>query len=358
LEPLTHLLTGACLGRAGLNRRTALATATLTLAAEAPDLDLLGDARGEVFGFAHHRGFTHSFLGLLPVSAVVVGFMYLIWRLRGASAKDPSRPPRWGMLFGFAYLAGLSHILLDFTNNNGVRPFWPFSERWYSWDIVFTVEPFILLFLVAGLVVPTIFHLVDQEIGQRRKGPYGRLGAALALIGVVGLWGVRDFEHRRALAALEARMYEGANPIRVSAYPRWWTPFRWNGVVETQDFFAVLAVDSLTPEVDPGERAEIRYKPEETAVTLAAKKSYLGRVYLDWAKYPITETETLDSGKGYIVRFQDLRFADPEGGRRSLPSASVVLDEQLHVVGEHLGVRWRRVSEPISRVLRVSSSEN
>ena len=249
------------------------------------------------------------------------------------------------MLFGFAYLAGLSHILLDFTNSYGVRPFWPFSERWYSWDIVFIVEPIMWILLLGGLLIPTIFHLVNQEIGPRRKAPYGQVGAALALLGVVALWGVRDFEHRHAVAALEARLYEGATPIRVSAYPVWGNPFRWNGVVETKDFFAILDVDSLTPEVDPGERAEIQYKPEETAVTLAAKKSHLGRVYLDWAQYPITETETLDLGKGYIVHFRDLRFADFNRTRRAVLSASVELDEKLNVVDEQFGLRRREGSE-------------
>ena len=345
MEPLTHFLTGACLGRAGLNRKSALATLTVTMAAEAPDLDVLGDTRGEVFGFAHHRGFTHSFLGIGLVAALVVGFVYLIWRLRGAKSKNPELPPRWGVLFGFAYLAGLSHILLDFTNSYGVRPFWPFSERWYSWDIVFIVEPIMWILLLGGLLIPTIFHLVNQEIGPRRKAPYGQVGAALALLGVVALWGVRDFEHRHAVAALEARLYEGATPIRVSAYPVWGNPFRWNGVVETKDFFAILDVDSLTPEVDPGERAEIQYKPEETAVTLAAKKSHLGRVYLDWAQYPITETETLDLGKGYIVHFRDLRFADFNRTRRAVLSASVELDEKLNVVDEQFGLRRREGSE-------------
>ncbi|HXW93326.1 MAG TPA: metal-dependent hydrolase [Terriglobales bacterium] len=338
MEPITHFLTGACLGRAGLNRKTALATATVTLAAEAPDIDVLGDIKGEVFGFAHHRGFTHSFLGLVLVSAAVVGFMYLLWRVRGGKIKDAKRPPRWGVLFGFAYLAGLSHILLDFTNNYGVRPFWPFSERWYSWDIVFIVEPIMWILLLGGLLAPTIFRLVNEEIGSRRPGPYGRLGAALALIGVVALWGVRDFEHRRALAALEARLYEGAAPIRVSAYPVWGNPFRWNGVVETRDFFAVLGVDSLAPEADPEGRIEITYKPEETPATLAAKKSSLGRVYLDWAKYPITETETLEFEQGYIVRFMDLRFRAFSSARRGVLSASVKLDKSLHVVAEQFGV--------------------
>ena len=47
----------------------------MTLAAEAPDLDVLGNFKGPVFGFAHHRGFTHSFLGSFLVAAVVVGLL-------------------------------------------------------------------------------------------------------------------------------------------------------------------------------------------------------------------------------------------------------------------------------------------
>jgi len=336
LEPITHFLTGACLGRAGMNRKTALATATVTLAAEAPDLDVLGRFKGPVFGFAHHRGFTHSFLGLVLVSAVVVGFVYLIWRLRGRPVKDPNLPPRWGLLFMFAYLAGLTHILLDFTNNYGVRPFWPFSERWYSWDIVFIVEPVILVLLIAGLVVPAFLLLIDREIGVRRHGPGGRWAASVALLGVIALWGVRDYEHRRAVIALDARLYEGADPVRVSAYPLWWTPLRWVGVVETENAFSVTTVDSLTPEVDPDAAMQVIYKPEETAVTVAAKGSYLGRVFLDWAQYPVTETEMLDSG-GYIVHFKDLRFQYPGRVGRGVLGASVELDRSLKPVAQGFG---------------------
>jgi inner membrane protein len=341
LEPITHFLTGACLGRTGLNRTTALATATTTLAAEAPDLDVLGNFKDPVFGFAHHRGFTHSFLGLFFVCSLVVGVVYLVWRLRGRKVKNPDLPARWGLLFCCAYLAGLTHILLDFTNNYGVRPFWPFSERWYSWDIVFIVEPVIFAFLLMGLIIPAFSGLINQEIGLRRKGPQGRLAATLALLGVVTVWGLRDYEHRRALSALKDRTYERADPVRISAYPYWWTPFQWYAVVETRNFFATMRVDCLIPEVDPDGEMQIRYKPEETPVTLAAKRSYLGRIYLDWAKYPITETETLDSPPGYLVRFQDLRFTYPERRAPSLLRAGVRLDRNLNIVGESFGSRWR-----------------
>jgi inner membrane protein len=353
LEPITHFLTGACMGRAGLNRKTALATAVLTLAAEAPDLDVLSRFGGPAFAFAHHRGFTHSFLGVPLDAAAVVSFVYLIWRLRGRRVKDPNLPPRWGLLFLYACLAGLSHILLDFTNNYGVRPFWPFSEKWYSWDIVFIFEPIMFGFLLLGLIVPSFFSLIDQEIGARPQGPRGRVAATLALAGVVLLWGLRDFEHRRAVGALAARTYEGADPLRVSAYPSLADPFHWYGVVETPAFFALAPVNSRGPEVDPDDVLDIRYKPEETPVTLAAKRSYLGRVYLDWAQYPITETEALDSpAGGYIVFFQDLRFVQlprllnrGDGPRRPL-GAGIQIDRNLHVVGDVYGSGKQQVVVP------------
>jgi inner membrane protein len=339
LEPITHFLTGACLGRAGFNRKTALATATMTLAAEAPDLDVFGRLfRGPVFGFAHHRGFTHSFLGLIPVCAVVVGFMYLIWHWRGRKTNDPNLAPRWGLLFGLAYLAGLSHILLDFTNNYGVRPFWPFWEKWYEWDIVFIAEPILWAALILGLVVPKLLGLIDQEIGRKQKGPRGRAAAIAALSAMVLLWGVRDVEHRRAVNALRARTYAQAEPIRVGAFPTYLNPMAWHGVVETQNFFVLVDVDSSVPEVDPGDNLQRIDKPAETPATLAAKASYLGRVYLDWAKFPITETEQAPDG-GYIVYFHDLRFAQALGGRGRHPlSAGVVLDRNFKVKAEFMGV--------------------
>ena len=180
--------------------------------------------------------------------------------------------------------------------------------------------------------------MINEEIGARRKGPQGRLAAIVALLSVVLVWGIRDYEHRRAINALEARLYEGADPMRVSAYAMWGNPFRWHGVVETQNFFASMLVDSSVPDVDPEGHMRIRYKPEETPVTLAAKRSYLGRVYLDWADYPITETEQLP--RGYIVRFRDLRYDDPERERRAPLAAGVELDQNLNVVAEIFG--WRR----------------
>ena len=295
-----------------------------------------------MFGLHHHRGFTHSFLGGLLVAAVVVGFVYVLKRVWPPKKSydevrgDP--PPRWGVLFVYAYLASLSHILLDFTNNYGVRPFWPFSERWYSWDIVFVIEPVLLVLLIGGLVVPLVGSLINQEIGVRQQGPPGKWAARFALLGVLLTWGLRDYEHRRAVAALESRTYENETPLRVSAFPYWGNPFRWYGLVETEKFYAGMHVDSLTPEVDPEGKLILHFKPEETPVTAAAKQTYPGRVYFDWAQYLITETEALPAPPGgYRVRFIDLRYAYPERVGAKMLSSAIDLDANLRLVREVRG---------------------
>jgi inner membrane protein len=332
------------MGRSGFNRKTALATLTMTLAAEAADLDVLWAVKGSIAAFEHHRGMTHTFVGIPFVAAATVGFVYLICQWRSADGRPyilrSSLPIRWGCLYWLALLAALSHILLDYTTAYGIRMFAPFDWRWYSWDIVFIIEPLILVALIAGLTLPFLFGLVNEEIGARTAGPRGRGWAIFGLLCMVLVWGFRDYQHRRALNAMGALLYQGAVPVKYAAYPYWINPFRWHGVVETEAFFQTVPVDSMTPEVDQQQQAHTYFKPEETPTTQAAKASYLGRVFLDWAVFPITQTEPMQGDfKGYLVRFQDLRFDYPDARGRGTLGAWVLLGPDLRVQEEGMNSR-------------------
>lgn len=323
-----------------MNRKTAYATLTATLAAEAPDIDVLWNLQSSLAGFEHHRGITHTFVGVPVMAALTLGVVWLWHRWRARRGKPPQQPVRWGWLYLFACIAALSHILLDFTNIYGVRPLEPFAWRWYEWDIVSIIEPVMLAILALGLLLPRLFRLINEEIGSRDVSR-GRGAAITALVLIALFWGFRDAQHRRAVAALEARVYEGAEPVRVSAFPYDTDPFVWYGLVETRDFYAMMQVDSRTGEVDPEGRMRIRYKHEETPVTLAAQRSRMGQVYLDWAAYPVLEVEKLQPpDAGYLVTFYDLRFTYPGTTRRPL-RARVQLDEQLNVVAQGMGDRMQ-----------------
>jgi hypothetical protein len=80
-------------------------------------------------------------------------------------------------------------------------------------------------------------------------------------------------------------------------------------MVETARSVEAMRVDSRSQDVDPQVEEKVRYKPEETPVSLAANSSSLRRAYMNWARFPITETEPLESGRrGYVVPFRALHF--------------------------------------------------
>jgi inner membrane protein len=340
LDPLTHFLTGACLGRAGFNRKTALATVTMVLAAEAADIDVLWALKSSTAGLQHHRGITHGFVGVPFVAAAVLLLVYLCHRLkrrlRPPRARSPEASPllpiRWGFLYFCAVVAALSHLLLDYTTAYGIRLFEPFDFRWYSWDLVSIIDPVILLVLIVGLVLPSLAGLINEEIGARSKGPKGRAGAIFALVCLVVVWGFRDYQHRRAVTAMNSFLYHGATPLRLAAYPYMINPFSWHGVVETPDFFETVPVNTLGPLVDDS-HGQVYFKPPETDASRAAKSSYLGRVYLDWAVFPVAEVQTFQGrNSGYLAEFKDLRYTFPDVRGRGPLTGYVVLGSDLQVL--------------------------
>lgn len=324
MEPVTHMLTGACLARAGFNRRARYAVLAMTLAAEAPDLDVFYQFGGPLRAFQHHRGWTHSLLGLPLEAAVVVGAVALFhfgserWKRRpGAKQKrhlhHEKAPLRWFELWLFSLLALLSHIFLDWTNNYGVRPFAPFNPHWYEGSFVFIFEPVIFALLVAGLVLPWVFSLTDSEVGVRSKPFRGRGLAIAALVGVVAVWGYRWLQHDKAEEIARTTEYQDRAPIlkmTLSAYPI--NPYRWYAVVETPAYFQTGVVDTRTGEMETTPQ-DLFWKPQTTLATLAAKRSWLGHIYLDWSQYPLVVDEgpaALDGPDAALhkVTFRDLRF--------------------------------------------------
>jgi inner membrane protein len=342
------MLFGSVMSRAGLNRKTGLATAVLAISAEFPDIDVVTSFAGPVVGFSTHRGITHTFLGAPFMAAASLAIVYGFYRWMRSRGREPRLPPDWKLLYAYALLGTLSHILLDFTNNYGVRPLSPFLHRWYAWDIVYIIEPLLSGALLLALVMPWFFGLVGGEVGARKTHFPGRGSAIAALVFVGLLWWARDYNHRRAIFLLEAQKYEDQEPIRVSASPYMLNPFRWLGVVETETAFFTQPVDTWADEVDPQRMVAVRYKPEENAATLAAKSSPMGKVYLDWSRHPYAEVMVPDrEGGDTTVIIRDLRYDYPErryrlGGdssdKNSTPlSMSVRLDPAFRIIEQRMG---------------------
>lgn len=338
MEPFTHFFTGACLGRSGFNRKTAYATLAATLAAEAGDLDILWGFRGPVAGLNHHRGITHTFIAVPVVAGVTVGFVWLLhrWnekrRRRKLNAANLSpgepvpfrlqpRPVHWGWLYLTAFVAALTHIALDWTNNYGVRPFFPFSPRWYEGSFMFIAEPVLWGLFLLAFLLPWLFGLTDREIGARRSRFRGRAWAIFALAGMAVLCAWRWTEHDHARALLENTQVTDAPVTRMSVEPYPITPYRWHAILETPGYYQTAEVNTQSGAIDSDPQTDLLYKPEDTAAVEAAKRTYLGRVYLDWSRWAVVRDVGQEPIAGVAppqlppnrswttVEFSDLRFA-------------------------------------------------
>lgn len=150
MDNITHTLIGTLVGevvaRAAPSNRSNLPAPLrrnlcVTLAAigsNLPDSDLLYSFfGGKVNYLLHHRGHTHTIVIALLLGAAVMGITRWWLRRRGL---QPSRQDLL-LLMGILLFTPLLHIGMDFTNNYGVHPLWPFNNQWFYGDSVFIIEP-------------------------------------------------------------------------------------------------------------------------------------------------------------------------------------------------------------------------
>src|SRR3989454_831286 len=328
MDNLTHTLTGVALSQAGLNRKTRFATLALIVGSNLPDADIVTRLAGSATYLKYHRGMTHSVLGVVVLSALLAGTIYLLGRAVRPRKKRDALPLDGRWLLAICLIALANHVLMDLTNTYGVRCLWPFSGRWYAWDILYIIDPVLLALLIAGLGLPAIFRLVSEEVGAGKPG--FRRGAIFSLCCLVLLCGLREFAHRRVLGMLESHTYGGENPRRVGAFPTPADPFAWTGVAETDSSFPVLPANARDDDVD-AERARVLHKPEPSPVLDAAMKARTAVIFANFARFlweQVAETED-----GYEVTLRDLRFYAPDDERHGFV-AKIRLDKSLRVRSE------------------------
>ena len=148
MDNVCHTLVGAAFGEAGLKRRTRFGSATLMIAANLPDLDVLVFAT-DVPSVAFRRGWTHGTVAQLLLPIALTAIMVALGRAR--PARYDATPVRVGALLLLSYVGVLSHVGLDLLNTYGIRLLMPFDGRWFYGDAVFIIDPWLWLALGVGL---------------------------------------------------------------------------------------------------------------------------------------------------------------------------------------------------------------
>jgi inner membrane protein len=384
MDPVTHSLTGAALSRAGLNRSTPLATATLVIAANAPDIDIVTAAWGSYGSLALRRGITHGPVALLLLPLLVTGAVLLYDRLRRLRRRPDAPPARPLPVLALATLGVLTHPALDWLNTYGIRLLMPFSDRWFYGDSLFIIDPWVWLMLAAplvgmyargrrGTILWAVFGIVAAALVMLAPGvpPLARglwLAAAAVLITHVvvsrrreaahlpaaagAMTGTTDEPSRRGLnsargarvAVAAAAVYillmivaEVAGSARVVAEagaagivvddvmlaPVPANPLGGEVVVVSGEVYRLGSFDWLSrPHVRWGE--SIPFGPRDEVV-LATLRLQQVRDYLRWSRFPFVEVRAAPDG--HVVRFGDARY--PEMMRGGLGGITVHVERSL-----------------------------
>ena len=387
MDPFTHTLIGLTAAKAGLERLSPLATTVCMLAANSPDSDVVvGFVTDRWTYLHHHRGITHSIVGVIALAFLVPAIIWagerIFARLRGMQPRT-----RFRGLFLASLIVTATHPLMDWTNNYGVRPLLPWSGRWFYGDLVFIVDPYILLliggaaflatrrgwpkmvlwallatgfvslaFLVASRPDPSltginiarvvllvgVVGLILVRILKLSRGRE-RMIAAGALAGLVVYWGALAFMHRAAHrnasdVATQAAGTVSERVLRVAAMPTLANPLRWSCVAETDHaiyrFFIKLADSPQSPpaivdgyHTDSLEAIERYEKPTGRAAELSALAAgdRRAKILLNFARFPIARVQDENCVSQTIVQIADLRYTEP-GATRGTFSLNVPVE--------------------------------
>lgn len=335
MEPVTHALASLTIAQAAQKRLPRYGKWMVLASGLAPDLDYASYAGGPEAFLRFHRTLLHSLLGAAVACCAIAGAFCFAERQQSKQHSDGNSPESLRFLPALAACAvgAFGHLLLDLPSGIGIQLLWPFRAKWFSWDLIPNLDPWILIALLAGLLLPQLFRLISEEIGEKKKKVRGRGEAIFAVLLFCAYLGTRSYLHSEAVDLVLSREFRGLTPLAAGAFPNSSSPFEWRGVAVTDSTVEEVDVP-LGPheEYDP-DRSVPRYKPEDSPALEAAQSTLDAAIFLKYARFPLARMTRIEDG--FRVEFRDMRFGSGDADldnilvRVDLNSASHVTRQQF-----------------------------
>lgn len=368
MDNITHSLFGATLARTPLGRAGRGTTATLVVASNLPDIDIVAAIGGGGAKYLEwHRGMTHGPLGLVVLAILSAAIVESARRLR-PQWRHPDEDASFGMLVAVALLGVVLHVLMDLPTSYGIRLLSPFSWRWYGADWMPIIDVYLLLVLASGLMfvrpvavdarrrnAAVVITLMAVNYGIRAYAHQEALDMAPRLFGPTLPQRCDPAERRASLVDSWPRPTPSPPPdghrclVEIVAIPTFFSPFDWRIVAQMSNAFEIHDINVLdgrfrgdSREDDVFWRQVTRYPNVWTPEIQAAAATRLGQLFLGFSRFAAASYARDPSG-ATTVRFRDMRFvrgpiASDQPIRRVQPfTATIRLDPNGRAISETLG---------------------
>jgi inner membrane protein len=336
VDNLAHALVGAAIGRVVGNKRVPAAGWIGAIAANAPDWTEpvvgLNPLRRSPDFYALHRGLTHSLAGAAVETVAICLVLWLAFAVR-RQRGGPAVPA--ALLCGLVAATVYSHVYMDWQGSYGLRPFLPWSNRWYYGDWVAIVDPLFWLVPLAGLAWGAERHWrdltpfvlvaalvmwpvlsVDRVAGWMRMTCLAVL--ATGAIGWVRHWfGVAERHRAAALALLVLVVYTAAQAVasipakhgvRRAALARFGPHAQWAALTRVGSPFTWEAISASEDTVAGAHWAVPRHL-DDPRVQWARRDAKSAQALAQFARFLAAEVDS--SGPGVQVVLRDARYARP-----------------------------------------------
>ncbi|MFN8670591.1 MAG: metal-dependent hydrolase [Candidatus Sericytochromatia bacterium] len=139
MENIAHTFFATALGQIGLKKLSRLGMATLIISANLPDIDLLWSYYSDTAYIIHHRGITHTFLGII-IQILILSFTMYFFGKKQEEIYEFEEKVSFKNLILLSSVGLLSHLGLDYLNDYGIQPFFPFSDIKIQGSAIFIVD--------------------------------------------------------------------------------------------------------------------------------------------------------------------------------------------------------------------------
>ncbi len=299
MDPITHALVGLATGSfsgGGSVLSNPLALGCL-IGSVIPDADIIMQYWGDYAYLKHHRGASHSFLGMATISTVVSLLVQLLFP--GSSFLS---------ILLWTYIGCLTHVGLDIFNSYGAKLFWPFFDKKVGSGLMLSFDPFLI-------VIATLVYVL------RAINPiYAILGLLVFSLYIL----FRQYRKMRVRTLLTQSIDFSVK--RLVLFPSMVSLFSWEFIAYGEKEIATGKSSMFAKKIELRERMD----QSESWVEDLVMNTHLGQFFHEFTKEYHISFKKLENGK-IRVTMTDLRYYV---NNRYMHHGTIQFDKELNLEQE------------------------